>query len=291
MISVPSLHAHQYLNGAMAFCSWQAGWRALLLRRYDDHPPEVEELTTPPTADQLIVLVTGGSCNIESFADGRWHSATYRPGHLGMTAPGESAKLRWRGAEGHSTLQLHLPRATIEDARNELHGGSSGRVSLPNKLAQHDPVISEVMLALERAARLGAPELYAETAAHFLAVHLLRHHAQVFEPSTGYHHEHVLDNVDAYMRSSLSVSVSLAQLAEIAGLSRFQLLRAAKLIWGETPLRRLTRLRMELAQRLLRRGNLSIIEIAFECSYGDPAHFATAFKRHVGVPPSQYRHG
>lgn len=290
MLTVPSLYAHQHLNGAMTFCSWQVGWRALLLRGYDE-PLEVEELTTPPTTDQLIVLVTGGSCNIESFANGRWQSATYRPGHLGMTAPGESAKLRWRGIEGHSTLQLHLPGAIIEDAKNELHNGRSHRVSLPNRLAQHDPVISEVMLALERAAWSGAPELYAETAAHFLAVHILLHHAQGFEPPSGRHHEGVLDNVDAYMRSRLSISTSLAQLAEIAGLSRFQLLRAAKLIWGETPLRRLTRLRMELAQRLLRRGNLSVIEIALECGYGNPTHFATAFKRHVGVPPSQYRYG
>ncbi|MBC7989920.1 MAG: helix-turn-helix transcriptional regulator, partial [Luteimonas sp.] len=263
-------------------------WRALLLRGYND-PPEVEELTTPPTADQLIVLVTNGSCNIESFAGGRWQRATYRPGHLGMTAPGESAKLRWRGAEGHSTLQLHLPGVTVEDARNELRDGSSRRVSLPNRLTQHDPVISEVMLTLERAARSGTPELYAETAAHFLAVHLLVHHAQGFEPPTGRHHERVLDSVDAYMRSRLSTSTSLAQLAEIAGLSRFQLLRAAKLIWGETPLRRLTRLRMELAQRLLRQGNLSVIEIALECGYSNPTHFAIAFKRHVGVTPSQYR--
>ena len=290
MLTVPSLHAHQYLKGAMTFCSWQAGWRALLLRGYDD-PPEVEELTTPPTADQLIVLVTGGSCNIESFANGRWQSATYRPGHLGMTAPGESAKLRWRGAECHSTLQLHLPGATIEDARNELLDGSSRRVSLPNRLTQHDPVISEVMLALERAARSGAPELYAETVAHFLAVHILLHHAQGFELPSGLHHEGVLDNVDAYMRSRLSTSISLAQLAEIAGLSRFQLLRAANLIWAETPLRRLTRLRMEHAQRLLRRVNLPVIEIAFECGYSNPTHFATAFKRHVGVTPSEYRRG
>ncbi|MBC7990821.1 MAG: helix-turn-helix transcriptional regulator [Luteimonas sp.] len=272
----------------MTFCSWQAGWRALLLRGYDK-PPEAEEFTTPPTADQLIVLVTGGSCNFESFANGRWQSATYRPGHLGIKAPGEAAKLRWRGAECHSTLQLHLPGATIEEARNELYDGRSRRVSLPSKLAQHDPVLSEAMLALERAARSGAPELYAETAAHFLAVHLLVHHAQVFEPPSGRYHEDVLRQVDAYMRSSLSVSMSLAQLAEIAGLSRFQLLRAAHLIWGETPLRRLTRLRMELAQRLLRRGNLSVIEIALECGYGNPAHFATAFKRHVGVTPSEYR--
>ncbi|MBC7989917.1 MAG: helix-turn-helix transcriptional regulator [Luteimonas sp.] len=46
-----------------------------------------------------------------------------------------------------------------------------------------------------------------------------------------------------------------------------------------------------LAQRLLLRVNLPVIGIAFECGYSNPTHFATAFKRHVGVTPSQYRQG
>src|SRR5579883_1826848 len=54
---LPSLEAHRYLRAAMEACSWQAGWRSLLLRAYED-PLETEEFTTPATADHLIVLVT-----------------------------------------------------------------------------------------------------------------------------------------------------------------------------------------------------------------------------------------
>ncbi|MBC7969941.1 MAG: helix-turn-helix transcriptional regulator [Verrucomicrobia bacterium] len=73
------------------------------------------------------------------------------------------------------------------------------------------------------------------------------------------------------MREHLPDSVSLSQLTDAAGLNSFQLLRAANSIWGETPLRRMTRLRMERDKRLLDQGYLLIVEIALECGYGNPS--------------------
>ncbi|MBW4640845.1 MAG: AraC family transcriptional regulator [Gloeocapsa sp. UFS-A4-WI-NPMV-4B04] len=131
--------------------------------------------------------------------------------------------------------------------------------------------------------------MYAETAAHFLAVHLLTRHDRRQIPRCNHWRDHALRKANAFMQEHLSESVSLSQLAEAAELSSFQLLRAAKAIWDETPLRRLTRLRMEVAKRLLDQGYLPIIEIAIECGYSNPSHFATAFRRHVGVTPSEYR--
>jgi AraC-like DNA-binding protein len=46
---------------------------------------------------------------------------------------------------------------------------------------------------------------------------------------------------------------------------------------------------MERARELLRHSDASIITISFECGYGNPAHFATAFRRSVGMSPSHYR--
>jgi AraC family transcriptional regulator len=286
MVTSTSINAHRQLKGVMTFCSWEAGWRALLLRAYDD-PPQMSELTTAATRDQLIVLVTAGSCAVESYSGGQWRKASYMPGDLGLTAPGELAKLRWSGLEGHSTLQLHLPAALIEEVAGQLHVSCG----FPNKLLERDKTVAEIMFSLNRAARLGAPELYAETAAHFLTTHIITRHAKLALQSTRGRHANVLRRVDDYMRAELATNVTLSVLAQIANLSRFQLLRAANEFWGETPLRRLTRLRMELAQRLLSTTQLQIIEIAFECGYTNPAHFATAFSRHVGMTPSGYRQG
>lgn len=288
MLSHASLHAHESLCGTQISCSWIAGWRSLLLRSYVD-PPEVEDITTTETSDHLVVLVTAGACEIESYDDGCWRSASYRPGHLGMTSPGQVARLRWKSNKPHRTLHLHLPSGTIETVADELVAGASYSAMLPNLLSQTDPVITTTMLALESAVQNGAPDLSAETAAHFLAVHLLTRHARMQEPRRNHWRDHALRRADTFMREHLSGPVSLSQIANAAGLSPFQLLRASKAVWGETPLRRLKRLRMEVAKRLLEQGYLPIIEIAFECGYGNPSHFATAFRRHVGVTPMEYR--
>lgn len=181
MLSRASLHAHESLRGTQISCSWISDWRSLLLRGYID-PPEVEDLTTAATPDHLIVLVTAGVCEIESYEGGRWRSASYCPGHLGMTSPGQTARLRWKSNKPHCNLQLHLPSGTIKTVAEELVGGASYSLMLPNLLSQTDPVIATIMLTLESAVQNGAPDLYAETAVHFLAVHLLTHHARMQEP-------------------------------------------------------------------------------------------------------------
>jgi hypothetical protein len=91
---IQSLDAHRHLQGKMTVCSWAAGWRSVLLRAYVD-PPCVEEFSTRPTPDQLIVLVTSGACAIEGRYHGKWQRAEYQAGNIGMTAPGEAVALRW----------------------------------------------------------------------------------------------------------------------------------------------------------------------------------------------------
>lgn len=285
---VPSLNAHRYLKATMTACSWQAGWRSLLLRAYVD-PPSVEELTTAPTADQLIVLVTGGSADVEGRYGGRWYRAHYQPGSLAMTAPGQEVTLRWRGETAHSTLQLHLPAATIQAMTRELPNGGAHLPEMPNRLLSEDPLVQRVILGLADAMAAGAPDLYAETAGDFLATHLLVRHCHYRLPPPPSRDDLRLRRVDALMRENLGATLSLKAMAEEACISRYHFLRLFKQAYGETPFKRLTRLRMEEAQRRLARGRESITQIAFSCGYENPAHFASAFRRTFGVAPSAYR--
>lgn len=286
MPSSSSLEAHRRLKAKPVSCSVQAGWRSLLLRGYED-PPTVEPFSTAATTDQLLVLVTGGAVEIDSWTDGRWQRASYRPGHLGMTAPMDVARLRWQGLTAHRTLHLHVPGAVMVEVAEAMRG-SARREDLPSHLVRQDPALASIMVALAQAARAGAPDLYAETAAYFVAAHLLEHHGRVAERPVRHRQGRSLRLVDEYMRANLASPLSLAVLAEIAGLDRFQLLRAANAVWGETPLRRLVRLRMALACRLLKEGR-ALDEIATACGYGSAVHFATAFKRTIGMTPSHYR--
>jgi AraC family transcriptional regulator len=286
--SISSLNAHQHLKASMTACSWSMGWRSLLLRAYVD-PPRVDEFTTPATTEQLIVLVTDGSCDIEARYGGRTQRAHYEVGHIGMTGPGQEAALRWEGDTTHSTLQLHLNLATRRRVLENFTDRDPERVEWPSGLQIVDPVLQQVMLGLFDALRAGAPELYAETAAEFLMAHVLLRHAGFAPPKPVSPARHRLQRVDEFMRVHLDKPLSLEAIAREAGLSRFHTLRLFKSAFGETPVKRLARLRMERAKTYLATGNESVTEIAFSCGYENPAHFASAFRRWNGVSPSDYR--
>lgn len=285
---IPALDAHQHLEGTMTGCSHAVGWRSILLRSYVD-PPVVEELTTPPTADHLIVLTTSGECEIEGRYRGQWHAARYRAGSLGMTAPGQEVTLRWRGSSQHETLQLHLPAQTLRDSAEALSRRGARPSELPHGLFREDPMIRHLMLGLSRAMEAGYADLYAETAANFLAIHLLTQYGCAALPPAIPTDDARLRRVNAFIRDDLAADHSLKELAAVAGLSRFHLVRLFKKTYGETPFRRLTRLRMEEAMRLLTEGRDPIIQVALSCGYENPAHFASAFRQSVGVSPSQFR--
>ncbi|WP_179266368.1 AraC family transcriptional regulator [Asanoa hainanensis] len=78
-------------------------------------------------------------------------------------------------------------------------------------------------------------------------------------------------------------------LARIALASRSAFAKRFRDTVGDSPARYLARIRMEHAKSLLaERG--SVAEVAVRLGYGSEAAFSRAFRRHAGVPPTQWRH-
>ncbi len=82
--------------------------------------------------------------------------------------------------------------------------------------------------------------------------------------------------------------VSLAELAALVGLSRFQLLRAFSRELGITPYAYVIQRRVILAQRFLANGQ-PLVQAAIQAGFSDQSHMTRAFVRQVGVTPSYYR--
>jgi AraC family transcriptional regulator len=285
---ISSIEAYRYLRATMTECSQKAGWRSLLLRAYDD-PPVVEPFTTPATKDHLIVLVTRGTCNVEGLYRGKWQKANYGPGSIGMTAPGEEVTLRWRGDTSHSTLQLHLPAESILHCNEDVVGRGAVSPSFPHALCHDDALLQQVILGVAAKLRQGAPEIYADSAAQFLTMHMLAQHAGHEITKARTRDAARLRRVCDYMHAHLGEEVSLQDLAKVAYVSRFHLIRIFKQTYGETPYQHLTRLRIERAQRLLATNDTPIRQIALDCGSTNQTHFAAAFRRLVGLSPRAYR--
>lgn len=82
--------------------------------------------------------------------------------------------------------------------------------------------------------------------------------------------------------------VSLAELAALSGISRFQLLRAFAREIGTTPHAYLIQRRVALARQFLAAGKTPT-QAALDAGFADQSHLTRAFVRYIGVTPARYR--
>jgi AraC family transcriptional regulator, regulatory protein of adaptative response / methylphosphotriester-DNA alkyltransferase methyltransferase len=93
----------------------------------------------------------------------------------------------------------------------------------------------------------------------------------------------------AIVEREYAADLSLDSIARRVASSRRQLQRAYSEIGDTTFREHLTRVRMERAAELLERRGMTVREVARRVGYRQPAQFAKAFRRHLGVAPSDFR--
>ena len=82
---------------------------------------------------------------------------------------------------------------------------------------------------------------------------------------------------------------SVGRLAKLAGMSEGHFQRTFKKWSGESPMRKVSEVRMRKAQEYLRHTNFRIQEIAEATGYANQFAFSKAFKRQLGVSPSEIK--
>ena len=112
-----------------------------------------------------------------------------------------------------------------------------------------------------------------ESGSHSVAVALLAHLRRA------------RDHIDRNYREPLD----LDGLARVAGLSKYHFARSFEAAYGETPIRYLTRRRIERAQDLLRVANLTVTEVCMAVGFTSLGSFSARFSRLVGESPTAYR--
>ncbi|MEJ1962854.1 MAG: AraC family transcriptional regulator [Gammaproteobacteria bacterium] len=91
------------------------------------------------------------------------------------------------------------------------------------------------------------------------------------------------------IEANLAGNVTLGQLADAAGLSRFHFLRSFKRGTGETPHQYLLRRRIEKAQLLLREETMTVEAVAAATGFSSSTRFIRAFRLRTGATPGSYR--
>jgi AraC-like DNA-binding protein len=91
-----------------------------------------------------------------------------------------------------------------------------------------------------------------------------------------------------YLRSSFLERITLDQLEQLSGMSKFQIIRSFKAEFNIPPHTYQTMLRINYAKKELRKVR-PVVDIAQEAGFYDQSHFIKVFKGHTGVTPDRYQ--
>lgn len=86
-----------------------------------------------------------------------------------------------------------------------------------------------------------------------------------------------------------SSTYTVEELAKDLYISRVQLYRKVKAIFGISVSEHINNIRLEKSKELLKKSNQNISEIAYAVGFSSPNYYSTAFKNKYGITPKEYR--
>ena len=109
------------------------------------------------------------------------------------------------------------------------------------------------------------------------AIALTEHEPEAVASAKRFVHEHIAE------------PLSLGQVVSHVNVSRFYFCKLFKEATGITLMDYVTRVRIERVKTLLLDPSMRVSEVAFASGFGSIPRFNSAFKKHMGVSPSEYR--
>ncbi|MGE0886549.1 MAG: helix-turn-helix domain-containing protein [Blastocatellales bacterium] len=263
-------------------------WDGVKVGHYRIGPGEL-----PPRVHKTheVFVPLAGAVTIESDEqDGAPASRRRVPGEISVTPAGIKYSAHWEEELDYLTVFMtedFLKRNTIDFEANR-----NARIVLT--CGPQDVLVRSIgqALANELDADLPAGRLYVESLVNTLAVHLLRHYSTdslIPDVQFGGLPAHKLRRVNEFIDANLDNDLTLSEIAQAAELSPFHFARSFKQTMGVTPIQFLMQRRIELAQQLLTRTDLPIVEIGLRAGFKNQSHFTTMFRRLTKATPKAYR--
>jgi AraC-like DNA-binding protein len=172
-----------------------------------------------------------------------------------------------------------------------LHDWAEGQGPAPRAarwIVFRDPALRAALLSAHAALALPAPGLDVEERVLTAIAGLTPHLRGASARPPREHGEHAaVRRARTYLQDRWDQPVSLAELAAVAGLSRFELIRRFRRQNALTPHAFQRDLRIDHARGLLGEG-VPGAAVAAACGFADQPHLSRVFKRLVGVTPGAY---
>jgi AraC-like DNA-binding protein len=225
-----------------------------------------------------------------SVLDGRRGAVLVRPGQLYITAPFELHGTRGVGGVPCGMRVVLVGAAMLPTLRDDLLRLSGGSASEPQQFVLDDPALYGELWGLiddmhgPLVALTCAPRLLAcltRLLAGFSARPSHASRRRVGRQAAG------VGRVRDHLRAHVAESLSLDELAAVAGLSKFYLLRAFRFAYGVTPHAYQMQLRLAYAWRLIVDGR-PLSHATYDAGFADQSHLTRRFASAFGLSPARY---
>jgi AraC family transcriptional regulator len=252
-----------------------------------DHPAEYAQ-TMPRDAYIVAILLDDAHICLDADAQ-RVIDASLEAGTCYVSRPGETLHLTCM--QGYKALHLRIPTqllwfsADTQRPCAALEGRSLGPVK--------DPLLSKLARTLTDVADNDEEGSFAQQIVGMLIERIrgLRVEnasmARVCRKTTLPNWR--LQRVDSYVKSRLSESITLLDMANAAGLSPMHFAAQFRAATGYRPHQYLLLCRLERAKELMVDPSRSMLDIALDVGFHTQAHFTTVFKRLTGKTPGVWR--
>jgi len=249
-------------------------------------PTEIPETTLP---NHRLVAHLDGPARTHFWCAGMAKTGECVPGDICIFPATLPFSIR-RDRPGRIVAAFLNPRV-VEEIASDNH--LPAPCELRPMFRARNPLLNELLLALAEEVRTDNPSgpLYAETLGAAVAAQLLRTQLPVSGERRGPNGlgAIILRRLFDYVEDHLAEQIRLRDLAAIAGMSTFQLVRRFKDETGLPPHQYVTRRKIERAKQLLSEPDSSVLEVALACGFASPSHFAQAFRLVTGITPKDYR--
>ena len=215
----------------------------------------------------------------------RGESHATRPGAIILFNPTELHDGHATTADGFTYRMLYIDTATV---RGVLAGEAGDPEPLFDRSLVLDPTTARLIARAYDALAPETPTLARDDVLLRLLLRLAQRYGGASVPTPSGRADRAVLTVRDRLRDSPEDDVSLKDLADLAGLSRFHLTRLFQRRFGLAPSAYLRLLRLERAKRRLAAGDTPA-DVAAALGFVDQAHLTRRFKAAYGMTPGRYR--
>ncbi len=290
-ISADSLQCIHATPSLRKLSSRDLGWQSVLVDIHDGMLWETDYAAVT-TADLRIGLSLAGTYATHFRSRGVSRRDVFCPGTTTVMRSDADRTFRFSRMSDNTCrfALIYIPHEELKRAADELTRGQ--RTPEFTQLMIRDPALTQVAHGVVQAMQSHAADFYAQSASAWIAAHLIWRQAGEDagdKTATTFLSDGRLARVIDFMAAHFADPITLDQLANVAGISKYHFVRLFRERVGQTPLRHLSDLRLAAASRMLVTTGLRIGEIAMNCGYSSASVFATAFKARHGLSAAQYR--